>query len=249
MKLTKCENGHYYDADKFSSCPHCSQGGEAGTVPFAFNGGGGESPFHNPGFDGSDAVTGAFVPGAVQSTPVSFSAGDDNVTVAAPQNLKMEEAADEGKTQAFFNWTAAKNAGDMQQSPVFKSEGQILRETVNPVVGWLVCIEGSNYGKSFNLYSGKNFIGRDPGMDVCLPGDTSISRIKHAVIVYEPKKRQFFTYPGESHELFYCNDKVVLTSMWLSDRDVITIGQTRLVFVPFCDVSFGWGTEEKLPKE
>ena len=25
MNLTKCANGHYYDADKYSSCPHCSK--------------------------------------------------------------------------------------------------------------------------------------------------------------------------------------------------------------------------------
>lgn len=25
MKLTKCEKGHFYDGDKYSSCPHCHQ--------------------------------------------------------------------------------------------------------------------------------------------------------------------------------------------------------------------------------
>ena len=24
MKLTKCINGHFYDAEKFSTCPHCA---------------------------------------------------------------------------------------------------------------------------------------------------------------------------------------------------------------------------------
>jgi hypothetical protein len=24
MKLTKCENNHFYDADKFRLCPHCT---------------------------------------------------------------------------------------------------------------------------------------------------------------------------------------------------------------------------------
>ena len=25
MNLTKCSNGHYYDADKYPSCPHCNK--------------------------------------------------------------------------------------------------------------------------------------------------------------------------------------------------------------------------------
>lgn len=24
MKLTKCSNGHFYDGDAYSSCPHCA---------------------------------------------------------------------------------------------------------------------------------------------------------------------------------------------------------------------------------
>ena len=26
MNLIQCANGHYYDGDKFSSCPHCKGG-------------------------------------------------------------------------------------------------------------------------------------------------------------------------------------------------------------------------------
>ena len=25
MNLQKCENGHFYDADKYQTCPHCQQ--------------------------------------------------------------------------------------------------------------------------------------------------------------------------------------------------------------------------------
>ena len=78
-----------------------------------------------------------------------------------------------------------------------------------------------------------------------LPGDLSISRIKHAVIIYEPRQRQFFAQPGDaSHELFYLNNQVVLSNMILKDRDVLTLGQTSLVFVPFCDERHGWDVEK-----
>lgn len=32
MKLTKCPNGHFYDADKHSECPYCNGGLEAGNA-------------------------------------------------------------------------------------------------------------------------------------------------------------------------------------------------------------------------
>lgn len=32
MKLTKCPNGHFYDADKHSECPYCNGGLETGSA-------------------------------------------------------------------------------------------------------------------------------------------------------------------------------------------------------------------------
>lgn len=32
MKLTKCPNGHFYDADKHSECPYCNGGLEVGSA-------------------------------------------------------------------------------------------------------------------------------------------------------------------------------------------------------------------------
>ena len=110
----------------------------------------------------------------------------------------------------------------------------------SPVVGWLVCVEGPSFGTAYNLYYGKNFIGRARNMDVCLESDKSVSRTRHAVVVYEPKQRLFYVQPGESHELFYCNEEVVLSSIRLMDRAVILIGKTKLIFVPFCNATFGW---------
>ena len=44
MDLKRCPNGHFYDGEKFPSCPHCAGGAPAGggnvTVPFNEMGGG-----------------------------------------------------------------------------------------------------------------------------------------------------------------------------------------------------------------
>lgn len=111
---------------------------------------------------------------------------------------------------------------------------------VEPVVGWLVSVKGKSFGASFPLHSGRNFIGRDRSNDVCLPGDTSISRQCHAIFVYDPKGKSFIIMPGTSRELFYLNDKVVLGVEEIKMYDRISIGHTDLIFVPLCGEEFSW---------
>lgn len=116
---------------------------------------------------------------------------------------------------------------------------------IEPVVGWLVCIEGAAFGESFKLKSGRNFIGRSREMDIVLSGDNSVSREKHAIILYEPRKREFIAQAGESRELFYLNDEVVLNPVRLAQYDIVTIGNTRLMFFPCCGEKFSWENYKK----
>ena len=95
-------------------------------------------------------------------------------------------------------------------------------------------------GKAFELKNGKNFIGRSHNMDIVLQGDANVSRERHAIVTYEPKGRIFFAQPGESRELFYVNGQVVLMNVELHDRDVLNVGNTKLMFVPFCGPDFSW---------
>lgn len=110
----------------------------------------------------------------------------------------------------------------------------------NPVVGWLVCTEGSEVGRDFALRAGNNAIGRDKRMDICVRGDEGISAIKAAIVSYEPKKRRFSAIKGEGHTILYVNDEEVVTAKTLKAYDVIELGQTRLMFIPFCGADFSW---------
>lgn len=114
------------------------------------------------------------------------------------------------------------------------------------LVGWLVCIKGSSKGRSYIIRSNKNFIGRDPSMDITITGDQSISRIKHAVITYIPQDRIFIAQPGESRELFYVNSQVVLNNVMLKAYDQIEIGKSCFLFIPFCDDDFSWETFKEI---
>ena len=134
---------------------------------------------------------------------------------------------------------------DIQKTVGFYEEDMGLE----PVVGWLVCIEGNLIGKDFRLTSGRNFIGRGADMDVVLEGDPSVSRTAHAIVVYEPKENVYLIQPGASKELSYLNDSVVLESKVIAPNDVITVGATKLLFIPCCSEAFNWTDGKKAEKK
>ena len=82
-------------------------------------------------------------------------------------------------------------------------------------------------------------------MDVILEGDANVSRDRHAIVTYEPRGKTFFAQPGESRELFYVNDQVVVMNVTLNHGDQISVGKTQLMFVPLCGPDFSWDDLKK----
>lgn len=111
---------------------------------------------------------------------------------------------------------------------------------IDPVVGWLVCVEGSDKGKDYRIRAQRNFIGRGDSMDICIRGDQTISRDGHAVISYNERKSSFTLAPGTSKGITYVNDEEVLMGVSLEAYDIIEVGSTKLLFIPLCGEHFKW---------
>lgn len=111
---------------------------------------------------------------------------------------------------------------------------------IDPVVGWLVCIEGPDRGRDYRIRSEKNVIGRSDSMDICIMGDETISRSDHAFIVYDPKKNIFRMQAGLSRGLIYVNGEEVIASEQLNAYDRIEMGESTFMVVPFCGENFQW---------
>jgi hypothetical protein len=184
MALKRCENGHYYDPGKHSSCPSC-------------------------GVQNID-----FSP----TRPKADAAAPPPAPPPRPVPPPLRQAADAGKTVPLVRMKAG----------------------IDPVVGWFVCVQGADRGRDFRIRSEKNFIGRAEAMDICIPGDESISRENHAVVSFNPKNTQFKLHPGDSRGLVYLNGDEVDTPRPLNAGDKIELGQTTLMFVPLCSASFSW---------
>ncbi len=108
------------------------------------------------------------------------------------------------------------------------------------VCGWLVCIEGIQAGKSYEIKSGKNFIGRGFDMDIQILGDIQIGISNHAMIVYDKKTKKSKLFAGSGNDLIYHKGEAVYESKELSAYDEIEMGNSRFLFIPFTGKKFNW---------
>lgn len=115
----------------------------------------------------------------------------------------------------------------------------------DPVVGWLVVVEGPGKGRAVPLGYGSNSIGRGVTDRIKLDfGDDQISRSSHAVVTYDPRGRKFYVQHGGGTNLTYLGDQPVLAPAELPALSHIGIGHTVLRFVPLCGAKFDWQDTE-----
>lgn len=284
MNLSRCSNGHFYDKEKFPTCPYCaqgagnddgltsvfdeSQGNDIGaTQPLTYN-----NPPQQPqagdfvqnniqteqnmmnnfGRGGHEEVADATE--TLGGNPDSLGSSQDSfIGITEPRKSAVQEVqkiTPGGVTEEDDDHTVA-SYDDIFSSPTTsKANTAPVKETVakepvkrsvsTPCTGWVIALDGNHLGEDFRLKVGKNFVGRDASMDIALVGDKSVSRNKHAILVYEPKQHLYLVQPGESSELVYLNDEVVLSPMKLQAYDVITVGEVKLLFMPLCGAKFNW---------
>lgn len=114
------------------------------------------------------------------------------------------------------------------------------RMDIEPIVGWLVCVDGADKGKDYRLYGKNNTIGRSEKMDVYIKNDPTISRENHARLAYDQKHNDFHLIPADATNNIYVNDEPIYVPTTLRAYDLIELGDTKVVFVPFCSDRFTW---------
>ncbi len=136
---------------------------------------------------------------------------------------------------------AVKNAGSAIQPNNDKTVAYYnFSNDIEPVVGWLICVEGEYKGESFSLKAGRNNIGRSLSMDIALAKEKSVSRERHAAVTFEPHQKKFYLQSGESSGLTYINDEILMTFRELENYDVITLGESKFVFLALVGENFSW---------
>ena len=120
--------------------------------------------------------------------------------------------------------TKEKRAVEKTQEEI---EDILFLEEERPVCGWVVCVKGPRRGKDYKVMDGKNFVGRADDMDIQILGDEKIARRNHAIIVFDAKKRENMILP-------------VYLPQQLNAYDVIEMGESQFLFVPFCGEHYMW---------
>lgn len=115
------------------------------------------------------------------------------------------------------------------------------RPAFDPAVGFLVIVDGPGRGISHPVHYGQNSIGRSSSQRISLNyGDPRISREDHAFLIYDDATQEFFIRDNGKANLVRHNDAPVLTPTRLQHRDVISVGDTRMLFIAVCGNDFDW---------
>ena len=261
MEVIRCPKGHFYDAEKSTTCPTCAN--ENGNQEFSFGDGnvGQTAPTYSgatPTYPGTEPINGGFTPTVPPVSPVSPMM--DTQAFVAPSGNKVDtvpgtEPVDGPKSKADAIEGVADYGPTIPLGPNQKPNKQPNSGTAplntgdpfldhiqafNPVTGWLVCVKGPSKGTDYRVRSQYNYVGRAKHMDICISGDEYISAEKAAIIAYDEMEKKFFIAPGMGHNLIRLNDKMVMGSELLHPYDKITIGKTTLLFVPLCGDQFDW---------
>lgn len=116
----------------------------------------------------------------------------------------------------------------------------ILPEPVTLPCGWLVRLEEPERGREYRIAAGYNFLGSSPEADICILGDPAISPNRAAVLGYDEKLSLFSFGPCGGHLPVRVNGSMILDAVILNAYDVLTVGDTRLLFLPLCGKQFNW---------
>ncbi|MDX2259374.1 MAG: FHA domain-containing protein [Hyphomicrobiaceae bacterium] len=187
------------------------------------------------------------------ASPAGLSAAEAAREVRAPAGTQADRhfEADQPPTTRVVRTPAAQSSRASERVAEAEPRTQLVRGRqqvkrgvfhCDPVVGWLVIVGGPGMGAFKPIFEGNNTIGRNAGQRIALDfGDDAISGDEQAYIRYDSSDRSFLFVPNLSKtNVVSLNDKRPTGAVELHAMDVITMGRTQLVFVPFCGSEFDW---------
>lgn len=229
-RLIKCENRHFYDADKWDNCPICGEAivvkpinpeiGEEKTLRMGNNRGSARADIHELGKKG-----------------VPIAQEDDDATlpvqvmpVSSPPEMKKKEP----EIQIPNSWNV-ENVKEEDDDKTISLSVSAQQE----VCGWLVGLSGANRGKDYRMIAGKNFLGRSLTMDIVIEGDNEISRETHCSLIYDTRKNEYWAAAGLG-SMTYLNGELLRGQARIHTGDIIGVGKNELMFVAFCEGDRTW---------
>jgi hypothetical protein len=182
----QCDKGHYFK-EELSECPYCPKGA-AGV-----------------GGDDKTKVQG----GQHEST----SLGDKTqVFGGAGANPVQPPVAVNPPAKRDLNKTFIQEVEEVKEGGEVKEV--VHQRATRKIVGWLISYTLDPMGIDYRLYEGNNTIGRNPGNDMIIAGDPSISG-HHATLLFKKGS-------------FYLKDEMAANGTFINDEE-LEVGQPHAV--------------------
>lgn len=251
MDLKKCKVGHFYDGDKFSACPHCknSLGAASSVKPVVSMRKQEEEEASNKTISKYDYAN--LVSRRKNSTesPSEFDSDNQNMSQLAQssqevrQNQSVQQRPAEQYVQA-TNTYSQQTVGYEGVIQTYSNQPQSVPTfDYGPVVGWIVGLSGSEYGKSHELFAMDNTIGSGASNVVVLCDKQYVYPENHVVISYDFNMGILYINSALSVGAVLMNGLQVTMNMPLDYMTTFQVGDSVFMVVPLCRDGFTWWSD------
>ncbi len=236
MPKKTCPNGHVYDTAIYGDqCPMCPAQGA----------GGARSPYSETQVDpGQFGMTGAPDNHTHIANPVSptggmpFTGGGAPFTgggvpfpsaggMGMPGGMAQKDTS--GETRVRPNDAVPGGAPKPAKTTIRRPGAAAGEPETRRLVGFLVTYNRNPMGKAYNIYEGRNYIGRDASCGICIADDDQISG-RHMSILFRNVDSKFKFRDEQSSNGTFVN-KELLDEGELKNYDIIRVGNTLFIFM------------------
>lgn len=209
MAKKTCPNGHIYDPEIYGDqCPLCPSSPPPGATP--------------------KTQIGSMPPmGEAHQEMHTHIAGSANAMGPQYDTFQQQEAS--GATM--MRPSDAPIPGGTNRTVIRHAtqQGSVAKAPSRKLVGFLITYNRDPNGKAYNIYEGRNYIGRDSSCDICIPDDDQMSG-RHLSILYRNVDDKFKFRDEQSSNGTFVN-KELLDDGQLENYDIIRAGSTIFIFL------------------
>lgn len=224
MLKKTCPNGHVYDQSIYGdTCPLCPSSASTGsntasnlTMAAPGEPSGAHTRVVQPSMNPESGIPNGFPNMQAQQDPTGSTRVSPNVKQQA-----------QGAAQPQPQNVGARTT--IRRNPAMMGAAVKPGEDGRKLVGFLVTYNRTPMGKAFNIYEGRNYIGRDASCDISIPDDNQMSG-KHMLIRYLSGNNKFSFKDEMSSNGTYIN-KELLDEGELQNYDIIRVGSTLFIFI------------------
>lgn len=214
-----CPNGHVYDQSIYGdTCPLCPPQSSTGsnsvsnlTMAAPDESSGAHTRVVQPSVNPNGAMPTGFPNMQAQQDPIGSTKVNPNI-----------------KPQVSSTGPAQAPKTTIRRNPAMMG-GVKSEDNGRKLVGFLVTYNRTPMGKAYNIYEGRNYVGRDASCDISIPDDNQMSS-KHLLIRYLSGNNKFSFKDEMSSNGTYVN-KELLDEGELQNYDIIRVGSTLFIFI------------------